>query len=76
MVSPRPVNMKSIQASLSGIEEIKLPVVTDVDDLTRLDMHLFTYLEVEARVLDLPIVRNGGEDSGKIRLDIPQQETQ
>ncbi|GAF68037.1 unnamed protein product [marine sediment metagenome] len=49
MVSPRPVKIESIYASLSGIEEIKLPVITHMDDLTRLDAHLFTYPEVKIR---------------------------
>ena len=58
MVFPGPVNIESIYASLSGIEEIKLPVITDMDDLARLDAHLLTYPQVEIRVLYLSIMRN------------------
>jgi hypothetical protein len=49
MISLRPVKIKSIYASLSGIEEIKLPVITHMNDLARLDTHLFTYPEVKIR---------------------------
>ena len=56
MISPQPVNIESVYASLSGIEEIKLPVVTDMDDLARLEAHFFTYPEVKIRALQLLIV--------------------
>ncbi len=56
MISPQPVNIESSYASLSGIEEIKLPVITDMDDFARLDAHFFTYLEVKIRALQLLIV--------------------
>jgi len=49
MVSPRPVKIERIYASLSGIEEIKLPVISHMDDLIRLDAHLLTYPEVKIR---------------------------
>jgi len=49
MVSPRPVEIKSNYANLSGIEEIKLPVITYMNDLARLDVHFFTYPEVKIR---------------------------
>jgi len=47
MINSRPVDMKSTDASLLGIEEIKLPVVTYMNDLTWHDIHLFTYPEVK-----------------------------
>ncbi|GAI39157.1 unnamed protein product [marine sediment metagenome] len=43
MISPRPIKIESIYASLLSIEEIKLPVITHMNDLARLDAHLFTY---------------------------------
>ena len=76
MVSPCPVNIKSIYARLLSVDEVKLPVVTNVNDLARLDVHFFTYPEVEIRVLQLPVVRDGGKNSSKIGFDIPQQEVQ
>jgi hypothetical protein len=56
MVSPRPVKIESVYTSLSGIEEIKLPVITNMDDLARFDAHFFTYPEVKIRALQLLIV--------------------
>jgi len=49
MVSPRPIKIESIYANLSGMEEIKLPVITYMNYLARIDVHLFTYLEVKIR---------------------------
>jgi hypothetical protein len=49
VVSIRPVKIDSIYANLAGMEEIKLPVITHMNDLARLDAHLFTYLEVKIR---------------------------
>jgi hypothetical protein len=51
MVSPRPVKVKSINTSLLRIEEIKLPVITHMDNLARLNAQLFTYIEVKIRAL-------------------------
>jgi len=42
MISPRPVKVESVQAGLSSIEAIELPVITDMNDLARLDAHLST----------------------------------
>jgi len=47
MIISRPINMKSMDASLSGIEEIKLPVVAHMNDLSGRDIHLFAYPEVK-----------------------------
>jgi len=49
MVSTRPVKIESIYANLSGMDEIKLPVITHMNDLAWIDAHLFTYLEVKIR---------------------------
>jgi hypothetical protein len=49
MISPRPVKIKSIDTSLLGIEEIKLPVITYMDDLAWLNAQLFTYTKVKIR---------------------------
>jgi len=49
MVSTRPVKIESVHANLAGMEEIKLPVITHMNDLARLDAHLLTYLEVKIR---------------------------
>ncbi len=42
MISPRPVKVERIQSGLSSIKVIELPVITDMNDLARLDAHLST----------------------------------
>ena len=56
VVLPRPVKIEGIQSGLPGIEEIKLPVIADVDDLARPDTHFFTYPEIEIRAFYLLVV--------------------
>jgi hypothetical protein len=55
---------------LPGVEEIELPVITDVDDLGRADAHLLAYSEVKIRGLYLPVMRNGRENPSKVRFYI------
>jgi hypothetical protein len=70
MIIPRPVNMKGIYASLSGIKEIKLPAVAHMDDLLWRDAHLGAYPEVKIGSFQLSIIRDRRENSNKIRFDV------
>lgn len=73
---PLPIKVESTNTYLAGGDEVKLPVVTNMNNLLRPDFQRLAHFQVEVGGLQPLIVGDRGKDFSEIGLNVSKKMVQ